>query len=310
MVELPSASVVLPSKDRPDTLPAVLKALGEQDVAGLDVELLVVDNGSAAPVIEAAERALGTFSYPATLLREPHPGAAAARNRGVAAARGSVIVFLNDDVIPTDRGWLRGHLALHAEGDPLRAVLGPVTWAPGSPITPIMSFLERTGRSHTYDAIPRGEREPAELYANNTSLWRDTLQASGGFDDRYTSYGWQEYDLALRLFDAGLRVSWAPHLLAHHDHLHDFPGAVRRAEKVGATTVLFNALHAGRAGLKSPHPPAWKVQAGRVLATAATRMPDPGRLPRPLSDRLYALALESAMARGFARGAREHRGVA
>lgn len=306
MPERPSATVVLPSKDRPDTLPRVLDALRNQDVVGLDVELLVVDNGSAGPLLRATDAALRSFPWPARLLHEAHPGAAATRNRGVEAARGEVIVFLNDDVVPASHGWLRGHVTRHGGGDPLLCVQAPVTWAPGRELTPVMRYLERAGRSHTYDALTRGEPQPAEWYANNLSLPRALLQQVGGFDDRFTSYGWQEYDLSLRLHDHGMRMAWAPELLAHHDHRHDWADALRRAEKVGATTVLFNALHAGRDGLMSPHPPRWKERAGRALAPVATRIPDPGRLPRPVADRLYWLGLEAAMAQGFGRGRREH----
>jgi glycosyltransferase involved in cell wall biosynthesis len=75
--------------------------------AGLDWELLVVDNGStddtSAVVSEFAAR------LPLRCVVEPVPGLSNARNRGVTEARGALILWTDDDVA-LDRHWLSAYV--------------------------------------------------------------------------------------------------------------------------------------------------------------------------------------------------------
>src|SRR5689334_14241359 len=63
-------------------------------------EIVVVDNGSRDRTAEIVER------YPVTLLHEARRGSAAARNRGIEAARGDVVACTDADCLPTTV-WLR-----------------------------------------------------------------------------------------------------------------------------------------------------------------------------------------------------------
>ncbi len=95
----PRVSIILPvyngASTVADTLRAVLAQTGVSDAT----EVLVIDNNSADNTAEV----VGAF--PVTLLREPKPGPSAARNAGLAAARGEIIVCLDADTLPTRR-WL------------------------------------------------------------------------------------------------------------------------------------------------------------------------------------------------------------
>lgn len=291
-------SVLLPTRDRPDTLGAVLDALKGQDTRGLAPELVVVDNGSQPATRALAADLVGAFPWPARLLDEPRPGVAAARNAAVAAAAHDRVVLLNDDVVPRTAGWLRGHVerlrAAEDEGEAV--VLGPVTWHPAVDRTPVMAWLEDTGKSHSYARCRRGESAPGELYANNLSLRRGTLTAAGGFDEALAEYGWEEYDLGLRLHDRGVRIRFAPELEAWHHHRYDLRASLAREEHVGASAVRFAARHPGRA-LDTPRLPAWAVRAGALAYVPVRRAPLPEALPRPALRLVHRLALASGMAR-------------
>ncbi|MFN7999123.1 MAG: glycosyltransferase family A protein [Bryobacteraceae bacterium] len=88
-------SVVIPAWNRAAFLgEAIASALGQE---GGTVEVIVVDDGSSDETAEVAER----FGEPVRVLRQAHAGIGAARNRGVAAARGEWLAFLDaDDVWP------------------------------------------------------------------------------------------------------------------------------------------------------------------------------------------------------------------
>src|SRR5205085_8190870 len=94
-----------------------LAALGEQDFDG-EIELIVVDDGSADETSAVAER------HGAHVVRhETSRGLSASRNDGVRASHADIVGFLDDDCIP-ERGWARAILSAH--GDAVCGVGGPV----------------------------------------------------------------------------------------------------------------------------------------------------------------------------------------
>ena len=92
-------SVVIPTRNRSTLMAEAVRSV--QALAGpdLDLEILVVDNGSTDDTPQIA-RALG-----ARYLLATKPGAAATRNVGIRAATGEYLAFLDDDDV-----WLPGHL--------------------------------------------------------------------------------------------------------------------------------------------------------------------------------------------------------
>jgi glycosyltransferase involved in cell wall biosynthesis len=93
-----SVSIVIPARNEPDYSAHALRSVAEQRASGVDLECVVVDNGSTdatVSVVRAFQTA--TPGLPITLISEPEPGIARAKNRGAAAARGDVLLFLDAD---------------------------------------------------------------------------------------------------------------------------------------------------------------------------------------------------------------------
>jgi GT2 family glycosyltransferase len=93
---VPSVSIVLPTRDRPERLLTALQAVARQDHQELQL-ILVRDGG--APLTDEARVAIRALGFPTTFVEHDGPaeGAARARNRGVEAARGDAIALLDDD---------------------------------------------------------------------------------------------------------------------------------------------------------------------------------------------------------------------
>jgi glycosyltransferase involved in cell wall biosynthesis len=100
-----SVSIVIPTRDRADDLRECLRAIFAQQTERR-VEIIVVDNnpesGLTRPVVAEFPRV--------RLVAEPRRGSAYARNRGLLASRGAIIVWSDDDVV-APAGWLEGLLA-------------------------------------------------------------------------------------------------------------------------------------------------------------------------------------------------------
>jgi glycosyltransferase involved in cell wall biosynthesis len=171
----PIVSVVIPTYQRCASVQRAIEALAHQTLAPDDYEVIVSIDGSEDGTREMLAGQHADFQLRA--LWGPNRGRAAARNAGVDAARGSLIVFLDDDMVATP-----GLLSAHVEAHPLsnaqprkRAVIGaaPMVTSPPSPLTLYLAahFQERL------DSLARPGRVPRfnEAYTGNLSLARATL---------------------------------------------------------------------------------------------------------------------------------------
>jgi len=199
-------SVVIPTRDRASLLVHTLRSvLWQEDV---DAEVLVVDDGMESDTGAVLER-LGDRRV--HLLRNSGPpGVSGARNRGIAAAKGHWIAFLDDDDLWAP-GKLRAQLSVAEEAGAAWVYAGDVTvdedlrvcaGAPPPAPEQMVADLQR------YNAVPAG--------ASNVVVRRAVLDAVGGFDaELRTSEDW---DLWLRLATTGLPASVPRPLVALRTH--------------------------------------------------------------------------------------------
>jgi succinoglycan biosynthesis protein ExoM len=114
----PMLSIVVPTFRREPYLPPLFTAVADQISTVTDpVELVLVDNSP-----EASARDIPAPDF-VRYIHEPRTGVAQARNRGVAEARGTHVIFLDDDERPAP-GWLAAFAASARRGD--RAAFGAV----------------------------------------------------------------------------------------------------------------------------------------------------------------------------------------
>lgn len=298
-----SLSVVIPTKDRAPALARTLAALEAQRAGGAQIEAIVVDNGSGDGTVEQVKGHMESATIPIQLLERPEGGPAAARNAGVEAASGDVILFLGDDTEPEDADLLRAHLDLHAAWpEETYGVLGRITWSPRSPVTPFMRWLENGGPQFHYCDLDPGPVDAASyFYSSHASVKRSLFQRLGGFDQRFPTAAVEDTELGVRLADAGMELDYHPELLVLHDHPTTPSQSLRRSVAVGRSAALYNELRPER-----PHP---GVQAPRGLVWSAVRTTAPllgalARLPLPkgLRERVWLAMTRGGYARGYREG--------
>jgi glycosyltransferase involved in cell wall biosynthesis len=98
-------SVIIPTYNREPHLERTFASVFAQHLP-CD-ELIVIDDGSTDRTVALVERLAGTAPVPIRLLRQENQGAAAARNLGIRAAKGTLLAFLD-----SDDWWLPNKLAL------------------------------------------------------------------------------------------------------------------------------------------------------------------------------------------------------
>ena len=85
----------------------------------------------------------------------------------------------------------------------------------------------------------------SETYSGGFSAAREELLAVGGFDESFDGYGLEDFELALRLSDAGVRLELCPQAVAYHRYEKTFERAAAEAESRGRSSVIFAIRHPG-----------------------------------------------------------------
>jgi GT2 family glycosyltransferase len=199
----------------------------------------VVD-GSDDGTREAASSA--ATPYALRVLWQENRGRAAACNAGIAAARGDLVVVLDDDMTATPE-LLAAHLAAH-EGADLVAVIGaaPVPMTPDMPV-PARYLGEKFNRHLARLAESGGPLALREFYGGNLSVRREVLEAVGAFDERFKVYGNEDLELSIRLQEAGVRIVYEPAAVAYQSYDKDFAAMARDHEAKGRTAVVLARKH-------------------------------------------------------------------
>lgn len=237
-------SVVIPTCQRRDLALAAVRALESQELR--DFEAIVVVDGSTDGTAEAL-RGLET-SFPFAVHEQPNAGAASARNRGAAAARGEILLFLDDDMEAHPR-LLAEHDRSHREG--AEVVLGHIPLHPDSP----KGMLSRAVGTWAENRLrklsaPGAELTFHELLTGQISLRRDLFRLLGGFDDAFTrdgTYGDEDLDFGQRLLDAGCRVVFNPGAVSWQRYVVTPKQHLRQWRQTGSADVGFARKHPQRA---------------------------------------------------------------
>jgi glycosyltransferase involved in cell wall biosynthesis len=183
----PLVSVVVPAFNAVRFLPEALASIVRQGYEPL--EIVVVDDGSSDGTGEVAR---ASRARP-VVIEQPNRGPAAARNRGIAAAKGELIAFLDADDL-----WPDGKLALQVprlmEDASLDVVLGQIRYE---------ALDDRTLDGIRFDA-PEGVLTNVNLGAG--VFRRNVFDRVGLFDESLRFSEDQDWFLRARELDAGIAV--------------------------------------------------------------------------------------------------------
>jgi glycosyltransferase involved in cell wall biosynthesis len=202
----PEVTIVIPTQGRWPLLRRTLSGVLRQQ--GVDFEVVIVDDGSSD---ETAERLAELGDRRIRPIRqEVSRHVAAARNAGIAAAKGEWIAFLDDDDLWAPKK-LRTQLGAAA------ARKADFAWCAGLVVDAQCSILE-TWPARDPDEILglllRGNWMPAG--ASNVVARAEVVRELGGFDERLRHFA--DWDLWIRLAAAGRGAACPEPLVAYVRH--------------------------------------------------------------------------------------------
>jgi glycosyltransferase involved in cell wall biosynthesis len=197
-------SVVIPAYNAQKTIAKTVEQSVAQAKGPIEVEVVVVDDGSHDNTAIIAE------SAGATVIRQENAGPATARNQGWRSATGKIICFTDADCVPI-AGWLENLLGGFSKGK-VGAVAGSYEIANAS------SWLAQWVHQ---EIIERHKRMPPFVRAfgsYNVAIPRYVLEATGGFDPKYRRASGEDNDLSYRIIKKGYRIAFRPQAKVAHYH--------------------------------------------------------------------------------------------
>jgi glycosyltransferase involved in cell wall biosynthesis len=247
-----------------------LDALARQTYPADRFEVVLVDDGSDEPVAHGVDP--GRYPFPLTVIRVGHGGLASARNAGIRAATGEVVLLMDDDTM-ADARLVEEHWRAH-QAHPHAVVLGWVNH-----VDPDRPSPRRTVRLADFST--------SFFWTSNVSVRRDDLVAAGLFDEAFTEYGWEDVEFGERLRERGLARQRCPAAIVSHLkrpwRAEDVPGLLRQAAASGRTAVGVVRKRPTRRARLATGISRWRMAANRLLEPAEgwfeRRVAHAGRAP-------------------------------
>ena len=230
-------SIIIPSMDHPEILNQCIESIilhESGDTANISYEIIVVDNGSTAENKGKTEKILkyakeNSKCAAVKYLYEPMPfNFSKMCNMGAAAAVGSYLLFLNDDIEIIQDGWLR-ELVFQASL-PWAGAVGAKLLYPGTDLIQHTGITKvRLGPMHKlqklhdeevhYFGMNRGVHDVIGVTGACLMLSRERFMQTGGYAEEL-AVAFNDVDLCYTLFEMGYYNIVCNHVkLYHHESL-------------------------------------------------------------------------------------------
>lgn len=242
-------SVVVPARNAARTIGSCLEGLLEQSVPSDLYQVIVVDDGSTDETRQVVQEA------GVELITQLHEGPAAARNRGVVASRGAIVLFTDADCVP-EGTWIE-EMVRPFEDPEIVGVKG-VYRTRQRGIVPRFVQCEYEER---YELMAR-RRWIDFIDTYSAGYRREVFLAEGGFDTRYPNASVEDQELSFRVAELGYKMVFNPGAAVYHQHPETLMEYTRRKFNIGYWKVRVLRRHPGKALRDSHTPQSLKVQMG------------------------------------------------
>ncbi len=240
-IEAIAASIIIPTFNGASRIRNCLDALLKQAPAR-DTEILVVNDGSTDSTEDVVKRYSGV-----RLITQANAGPAAARNRGALEAAGKIILFTDDDCVPTP-DWLDAMLEPFRDSEVV-GVRG-VYRTHQSALVARFVQIEYEDRYRIMACLPRIDF----IDTYSAGFRRDRFLEMTGYDTSFPVACAEDVELSYRMSAHGWKMVFAPVAIVYHDHPDTLSRYLKKKYKFAFWRVLAVRKNPSKA-LKDSHTP-------------------------------------------------------
>ena len=239
--EIMSVSIIIPTFNGASRIGNCLDALAHQ-TAERDAEILVVNDGSSDNTAQIVAGYSGV-----RLITQSNAGPAAARNRGALEARGTIIMFTDDDCVPMS-DWLAA--MMEPFKDP--SVVG----AKGVYRTRQRGLVPRFVQVEYEDKYRRMSHLPQIDFVDTYSAGfrRERFLEMNGYDTSFPVACAEDVELSYRMSARGWIMKFVPAAVVYHTHPRTLRSYLKKKYKFAFWRVLAVRKNPNK-GLRDSHTP-------------------------------------------------------
>jgi len=230
--EYPKISVVVCAYNAESTMDACLASL--QGLRYPAYEIVVVNDGSRDRTGQIADSYEGV-----RVIHQENRGLSAARNVGIASARGEIVAFTDSDCV-ADPDWLY-YLAATFISSGLPAVGGPNLPPPEDSFVASCVAASPGGPLH----VLLDDEEAEHIPGCNMAFRREVLEEINGFDPIFRSAG-DDVDLCWRIQERGHRIGFSPAAMVWHFRRNTVQAYIGQQRGYGKAEALLYFRHPHR----------------------------------------------------------------
>ncbi len=235
LIEFPTISVVVPCFNVEHVIERCIEALLAQDYPQSKLEIIIIEDKSTDDTGKLIEQ-YQEKTQVKIIKHFRNRGLSAARNSGIKASKSNIVGFLDSDMV-VKKNWAKQMIGeLSRNG--IVACMGGIKLAESL----IPNNLDKFLYNQTRGVLKHGENKAIRFkwfLFNNTAVKRTAINEIGLFDESITSYGGEDTDFAIRLWDkhpTGLRFS--SKAVGEHFHQRPLSELQEKMENYGKTNYL------------------------------------------------------------------------
>lgn len=275
------ASVIIPTYNKNSRLKIVLEAFNMQKSTEGGFEVILIDDGSTDDTKLMIDH--NNFDYNFKYLYQNNQGRSAARNKGIDEARGEILIFCDDDTVPST-DFINGHIKNHNKSEPcvihgaiydlpnLKFFKDPVNGIfydsygtnnenfksllknilPSDPQS-LSTFLDKNKRFSGFEKLIKRlfDEDKKTLQwisctGGNFSVEKNQIKKSGTFNEQFGKrWGCEDLELGYRLYKTGTKFVYS--LESANFHLTHVRGSYK--DDITNAVSLFKILHTDAAAV-------------------------------------------------------------
>lgn len=236
-----AVSIIIPTFNGGPRIAACLDALLPQ-LTRCNAEILIVNDGSTDNSANVVRRYAGV-----RVINQANAGPAAARNRGASEAWGPILVFTDDDCVPTPK-WLETML-MPFEDPQVVGVKGAYRTHQKSLTARFvqLEYEDRYRRMARFDSI-----DFVDTYS--AAFRRDRFLEMAGYDTTFPVACAEDIELSYRMSARGWKMKFVPEAIVYHTHPDSLSRYLKKKYKFAFWRVLAVRKNPSK-GIQDSHTP-------------------------------------------------------